>query len=204
MNGMRVLDQDICDDLIRKRKQLGQDHHDEVWDGVYVMPSMPSLDHQDLVTDLVAIFWETVVLEHRGRVQPGANVSDRRVHWKQNFRVPDIVVALKNGQAVDCGTYWFGGPDFLVEIESPGDDTANKLPFYSEIRVRELLIIHRDSRKLTLLRHDGDELAEVAPVTFQGGKWLRSEVLPLAFRRKTGRPSHWRATFATWSGVAAA
>ena len=42
--------------LIEERKALGIDRHDEVWDGVYVMPSTPSLEHQDLVHDLDTIF----------------------------------------------------------------------------------------------------------------------------------------------------
>lgn len=80
-----------------------------------------------------------------------------------------------------------GGPDFLVEIRSPGDDTGLKIPFYSKIRVKELLIVHRDTRQLRLYRHDGHELKLVAPSERQGGKWLTSEVVPLAFRRQALR-----------------
>ena len=80
-----------------------------------------------------------------------------------------------------------GGPDFLVEIRSPGDDTDKKLPFYSQIKVRELLVIHRETRELRLYRHDGQQLVLVKPADFQGKKWLVSEVVPLAFRRKVYR-----------------
>ncbi len=76
-----------------------------------------------------------------------------------------------------------GGPDFLVEIESPGDDTEEKVPFYAKIGVRELLIIHRDKRTPRLLRLEGEELVLVPPSLFEGKNWLVSEVLPLAFRR---------------------
>jgi Uma2 family endonuclease len=131
-------------------------------------------------------------------------VSDRRSGWDRNFRGPDIVVVLNNGLAIDCKTHWFGGPDFLVEVQSPGDQTDAKITFYSKLKVRELLIIQRDTRQLRLYRHNGQQLALVEPSEFQGGRWLRSEVLPLAFRRKAlkggprtevqrtdGQPGNW-------------
>jgi Uma2 family endonuclease len=189
LNGLtvRVLDTILAQELIRDRQQRGIDLYDEVWEGVYVMPPMPNLEHQDLNGDMYDVLSAVVKTEKRGRVQAGANVSDRRTDWDKSYRVPDIVVVLKGGRAVDCGTHWFGGPDFLAEVESPGDDTVLKIPFYSRIQVRELLIVHRDSRRLRLYRHDGLELVPVGLSSLRGKKWLVSEVLPVAFRRETGR-----------------
>jgi Uma2 family endonuclease len=164
---------------------MGIDRFDEVWDGVYVMPPLANLYHQDLVSDLTAILREVVVAEQRGRVHPGANVSDRRTNWKVSFRVPDVVVVLTNGRAIDCDTHWYGGPDFLVEIQNSGNDAEAKIPFYSKIQVRELLLIQRDSRQVRLYRHDGRQLLPVELSPFRKKKWLVSEVLPLAFREKT-------------------
>jgi Uma2 family endonuclease len=134
------------------------------------------------VRDLIPIY-QVVTDPESDEVLPGANISDRRSGWEKNFRCPDIVVILYGSRAVDCGTHWFGGPDFLTEIMSPGDDTDQKIPFYSQLQVRELLIIHRDTRELRLLRHNGRELVEIEPVLFKGKMGLVSEVLPLAFRR---------------------
>jgi Uma2 family endonuclease len=180
MQRVLVTDSDRADDMIQERKRLGLDRYDEVWDGVYVMPSMPTNVHQKIVDDLGDILSEVVKRSGLGEKYPGANVSDRR-------RIPDIVVVLKNSHAVDCGTHFMGGPDFLVEIQSPGDDTEDKIPFYGEIGVRELLILHRDRRTLRLLRNDGTELIEVKPEEFEGKQWVLSEVLPLAFRRTTSK-----------------
>ncbi|MBI1918324.1 MAG: Uma2 family endonuclease [Planctomycetes bacterium] len=181
--GLLIRDSELRDSLIEQRKKTGTDLYDEVWDGMYVMPSMPNLDHQQIVDDLGDVLSEVVKKGGLGKKYPGVNVSDRRKHWKDNYRVPDIVVVLNNSKAVNCGTHLFGGPDFLVEVESPGDDTEEKVPFYSKIGVRELLIIHRDKRSLQLLRHDGEELILVRPTALEGKEWLVSEVLPLAFRR---------------------
>jgi Uma2 family endonuclease len=178
-----IKDAGLLDSIIKERKRLGIDRYDEVWEGMYVMPSMPNNAHQELLDDLGDVLTEVVKQAGLGKKFQGANVSDRRKRWKQNYRVPDMVVVLNNSRAVDCGTYFFGGPDFLVEVESPGDDTEEKVPFYSKIGVRELLIIHRDSRALRLLRHDERELVLVKPSLFEGKEWLVSEVLPLAFRQ---------------------
>jgi hypothetical protein len=51
--------------------------------------------------------------------------------------------------------------------------------------VRELLLIHRDTRALRLLRLEGRELVLVEPSLLEGKRWLVSAVLPLAFRRRT-------------------
>ncbi len=182
-----MLEEELFLDMVRDRQRKGIDLHDEVWEGVYVMPSMPSLAHQGLVHALEVLLDSVVVGPGRGKVYPGANVSDRRTDWKENFRVPDLVVVLRGGRAVDCDTFLYGGPDFLVEIQTPGDATDEKIPFYSEIGVRELLIIHRDTRALRLLRHDGTELVPVSPTDFRAKKWLVSGVLPLAFRRTAQR-----------------
>jgi Uma2 family endonuclease len=183
----RILDAGSVVDLIRDRQVRGVDTQDEVWEGVYVVPPLANLAHQDLVIALSAILFHIINLEGRGRVQAGANVSDRRSGWEHNYRSPDIVVALRGGQAVDCTTHWFGGPDCLIEVQSPGDETDQKIPFYSQIRVQELLIIHRDTRQLQLYRHDGQQLVLVESTDFQGGNWLVSQVVPLAFRRKASR-----------------
>jgi hypothetical protein len=128
--------------------------------------------------------------EASGKVYPGVNVSDRGSDWKKDYRIPDLVVVLEGSRALCHSTHVQGGPDFLVEIESPGDDGEEKVPFYGRLGVRELLLIHRDKRTVRLWRLDGQELVLV-PASLLGGKrWLVSAVLPLAFRRKTqaGKP----------------
>jgi Uma2 family endonuclease len=185
-----VKDAEQADELIRGRKRIGADRYDEVWDGVYVMPSMPNLDHQELVSDLDAIFVEVVKRPGLGKVYPGANVSDRGADWQTNYRVPDLVVVLAGSRVVSHSAHLQGGPDFLVEIESPGDDSEEKVPFYGQLGVRELLLIHRDKRTLRLLRLADQELVLMPASVLEGKRWLVSTVLPLAFRRKSqgGKP----------------
>jgi Uma2 family endonuclease len=182
-----VKDIDRADELIQERRRKGADRYDEVWDGVYVMPSMPSLEHQELVHDLDTIFDEVVKRPGLGKIYPGVNVSDRGADWKKNYRVPDLVIVLATSRAVSHSTHIQGGPDFLVEIESPGDGCLEKIPFYRQLGVRELLVIHRDKRSVRLLRLAGQELVFVPASSLGGKRWVVSAVLPLAFRRSTHR-----------------
>ncbi len=62
-----VKDIEDADELIEERRRKGINRHDEVWDGVYVMPSMPNLDHQRLVHDLGSIFDEAVKRRGSGK-----------------------------------------------------------------------------------------------------------------------------------------
>src|SRR5436309_1159729 len=151
---VRILDPGLIDLFIRDRQERGADGPDETWEGVYTVPPLPNNEHQDVATALASFLFQVVTLEGRGRVQAGANVSDRREGWEHKFRGPDVVVVLNDGKAVDCGTHWIGGPDFLVEVQSPGDATEEKIPFYSALKVKELLIVHRDTRALRLYRHN--------------------------------------------------
>jgi hypothetical protein len=182
-----ILDQDLIREFVQDRHERGIDGQDEVWEEVYIVPPIATNSHQNLVGALSGIMFIVIVLEGRGQAFPGANVSDRRVGWKRKFRGPDVVVVLNASRAIDCRTHWMGGPDFLIEVQTPGDQTEEKIPFYSEIGVQELLIVHRDTRQLRLYRHNGTELVQIKPSDFQGGKWLVSALVPLAFRRRVLR-----------------
>jgi Uma2 family endonuclease len=198
-----VLDSGVSKDLIARRKKLGIDLYDEVWDGVYIMPPMPNNEHQRVVMDLCSVLLD--VVGRAGTVLPGANVSDQEEDWEKNYRCPDVLFVAADGRAVDRGTYWLGGPDFVVEVMSPGDDTMAKLPFYAAVGVREVLVVERDTRVPTLYRLGRNRMVAVRPSEIDGEPCLASAVVPLAFRevaskkhgprlevrRTTGRKKVW-------------
>jgi Uma2 family endonuclease len=184
--GRKVLIYDEClrNSLLRDRIKRGIDRHDEVWDGVYVILPTPTLPQQGLVTSLLHVFATEMKLREQGRVLLNVVVSDRRTGWKRNYRIPDIAVVLPNSRVIDCKSHYYGGPDFLVEIESPEGEMEEKLPFHGKIGVRELLRIDRETRRLRLYRHDGHKLGLVSESAHPGKRRLQSRVLPLAFRWK--------------------
>jgi Uma2 family endonuclease len=109
-------------------------------------------------------------------------VSDRVKGWTQNYRCPDVVVYFANTKAKNCGTHWCGGPDFGVEIVSDDDLTRDKIPFYSKVSMRELLLIDRDPWRLELLRLSGKKLKSVGLSAGSKSASLASRVLALTFR----------------------
>lgn len=177
-----INDQDLEQELIRERQRLGHDLRDEVWDGVYVMSPFPANPHQRVVGDLDTILRVVIQWTGKGIVLPGANISDRADDWKQNYRIPDCCVFLNGTKAQDRETHWLGGPDFCVEIASPGERVENKLPFYASVGTREVLLVLRSPRRMKLMRLDGSELTLVGESTSENPAWLESTVVPLAFR----------------------
>ena len=169
-------------EIIAVRQATGADRWDEVWDGVYVMPPWPNTEHQYFQTRFTTIFDMVVGLAGNGVVYAGANVSDRKVDWQENHRSPDVLVYLNGTPAENCGAFWYGGPDFAIEIVSPKDFSRKKFEFYAKVGVRELLIVDRQPWRLELYRLVDGRLAQAAESTPESGGALRSDVVPFTFR----------------------
>ena len=183
-----IVDRELEHKLQAERKSSGADRFDEVWNGVYVMNPMPNDQHQQLVNRFSAIFQDAIDWPGIGDVRPGVNVSNSLENWRQNYRVPDVAVFLKEGAAQNHDEFWFGGPDFAVEIVSTDDRTREKIPFYAEVGVRELLIVDRDPWRAEFLRLDVNHLRQVALSTPDNGVVLVSEVLPFTFQMQPAAP----------------
>ena len=186
--------------LKAERAASGADRHDEVWENVYMMAPMPNCEHQVLVGRFTRVLGEVVSDAGSGDVLPGVNVSDRVDGWETNYRVPDVAVFLKTTRAVNHEQFWCGGPDFVVEIVSPQDQTREKLGFYGAIGTRELLVVDRDPWQLQLYRHDGSVLALVASVLVDQESWIESQTLGLRMRLRSGADRPWIEVCHTASG----
>ncbi len=175
-----LLDRELSDKLRAERAQLGLDRYDEIWEGTYMMASMPNNEHQKIVSRLTRILEEVVGENQHGDVFPGVNVSDRYPDWKRNYRIPDVAVFLPGTAAVDRGSCWQGGPDFAIEILSPDDQSRQKLEFYASVKTGELLLIDREPWQLELYRLEGTRLQKVA-VGIPGGDIVVSNTTGLQF-----------------------
>jgi len=177
-----ILDRGLERSIIRRRRRLGIDLRDEVWDGVYVMAPAADHEHQRLSGDLYTAFKPAINDDRLGSAEPNVNVSDRKRGWRKNYRCPDIAVFLTGNPAEDMGTFWYGGPDFAIEIVSPRDRTRKKIPFYEKVGTRELLIVDRRPWKLTLFRLQAGLLVEAGQSTDDDRLLLVSQIVPLSFR----------------------
>ena len=176
------------DRLLAERQASGADRYDEVWEGIYMMTPIPNDEHQDIVMELAGILLISVGWEGLGRVRPGVNLSDRADDWKQDYRVPDVAVFLRDGKAENCDSYWRGAADFLVEVTSPGDRTRKKIPFYSRLGVVELLVVDRGAWVLELYRRQDDRLQMVGRSSLNADEVLTTQTVPLTFRMVSGTP----------------
>ena len=164
------------------------DRYDEVWEGVTVLSPLPNNEHQRLLNKLCGVLEVVIGDAGRGIVYPGVNVSDRAEGWMQNYRCPDVAVYLTSNPAVDRETYMQGGPDFAVEIVSPGEDPLAKLDFYASVNTRELLIVRRvPAWSLELYRLIGGRLESAGVVDLDTLPVLTSETLELTLRLVPGQ-----------------
>lgn len=173
-------------DIAAVRATRDGDRYEEVWNGVVVMSPLPNTEHQDLVGGIYYALRECVARGRLGRALPGVNVSDRAAGWTHNFRAPDAVVYLHGNPAQNLNTHWVGGPDFAVEIISPGEEPMAKFDFYAAVNTREVFIVERDPWALELFQLRGGVLVSAGRVDLANAASVASGVLPLAFRLVAG------------------
>lgn len=143
---MKVVMPVALPDVIELRKRTGADQWDEMWEGVLHMPPMANFDHQDLEVALLIYLWthwgeprKAKVLHQINLAAPGG--------WPNNYRIPDLLLLTRERFDINCGEYFEGAPDLVVEIRSPGDESYEKLPFYANLDVPEVWIIDRDTKE---------------------------------------------------------
>ena len=178
----------VLDPILQRELRDSYEWYTETWDGVEVMPPLPNNVHQELQFKLLMPLAEVVDTPGLGTVTAGVNVTDRHVNWTSNFRGPDVVVYLLTNPATNHGTHWEGGPDFLVEIISEGEDPHAKFDFYAGVNTREVLIVERDPWAVELFQLSGGRLVSVGRSDVANGLVLPSGVVPLTFRLVAGTP----------------
>ena len=135
--------------LLRRRRQLGLDRFDEVWDGVlHVVSPGPSYEHGRIVQALAESLPRLARPAGLDAVLQPVNIGSS----SDDFRVPDGGL-FRRGTA---GT-WLPTAALVVEVRSANDESWEKLPFYAAHRVDEVLIIDLDDRAIHWLglRDDG-------------------------------------------------
>jgi Uma2 family endonuclease len=141
--------------LLKRRQALGQDLHDEVWEGEYHMAPMAHSSHGYLDDQLA------VMLHPLARPAGLTGTGAFNLGSPDDYRVPDRGLHRGRPSAVFIPT-----AAVVVEIVSPGDETWQKLDFYAAHSVDELLIADPAKRSVTwLILHAGRYVeAEYSPL----------------------------------------
>ena len=185
---MPVTDPDLEHELRARFDAPEAERWTETWNGVTVVPALRNDEHQELQCNLLLPILLTVRLPGLGKVRAGVNVSDRHPDWKENYRGPDVCVYLDTTTAVNHGSHWVGGPDFLVEIVSPGEDPRAKLDFYAKVNTREVLIVDRYPWTVEMYQLQGGKLVLAGTSDLATSAVLTSAALPLTFQLLPGTP----------------
>lgn len=164
--------------LIRERRRKGLDLFDEVWEGVLHMTPAPSPEHQRIVSELHVALHALAQQGGRGRVFLAVNLVDP-ARELDDYRIPDLSFVCRENLGIVEDAFLRGGADVVIEIESPDDETRDKLPFYGRIGVREAILIDRDTKAIERFANEGGELKkrEASPAA------VLSEILGLTFER---------------------
>jgi Uma2 family endonuclease len=113
---------------LEKRRQLGQDRRDEVWEGKYVVAPDPHGNHGDVQTEL------GIVLKGAAQRLGLRKTTTFNLGGPDDFRIPD------GGLLPGPLGVWHDTAVLVVEILSPDDETFAKLDFYTAHGVQELLV----------------------------------------------------------------
>lgn len=165
------------------RRRTGADRYDEVWTGVLHMPSSPNREHQELTFKLAMWLWQNWAEPSGSQVHQQLNVAEPGT-WPNNYRIPDIVLLTAARFEIDRNEYLDGGPDAVIEVRSPGDESDEKFDFYAKIKVREVWIIDRDSKQPEIFELRGDEFQVKSP-SAEG--WMQSIVAGAEMRADDGK-----------------
>jgi len=128
--------------LLERRRQAGADRLDEVWQGVHHMVRAPSYEHARITQQLAVLLDGPA---HAAGLEPAMgefNLGES----EHDFRVPDGGVHRPGAAGV-----WLSTAAIVVEILSPGDETRQKLRFYADHGVDEVLIVDPAERTVSWL-----------------------------------------------------
>lgn len=125
--------------FLQRRRALGQDRLDEVWQGVYHVAPAPHFAHGRVSAELAALL--RLAARRAGLVMTDAfNLGE-----PTDYRVPDQGLH----RAGAAGT-WLPTAALVVEVVSPDDESYAKFGFYAAHDVDEVLIADPRTRTVRL------------------------------------------------------
>jgi Uma2 family endonuclease len=125
----------IVEDWLARRRALGQDRFDEVWEGEYHVAPEASNRHARVQVQLIELLGPRA---RRAGLLIGGPINIGR---PADFRVPDIAYVRREEDPV-----WNPTAAIVVEVVSPRDESRAKLSFYHRVGVEEVLIVDPDGR----------------------------------------------------------
>jgi Uma2 family endonuclease len=175
---MKAVVLQVTDEELDKRRRLGLDHFDEMWEGVLHMAPSPLYEHQRIVQEISEFLGALCKRRRHGVLVPATNVFNE-ASQEQDYRIPDFSFVAKGREHILARDGIRGaGPDAVIEVRSPYDETYEKFPFFARLGVREVIVIDRDTKQFEIYRLAG---AQYVAVQADANQSVRSEVLKVRF-----------------------
>src|SRR5262249_33291968 len=155
---MRGVILEVSDCQLEERRRRGLDRFDEMWEGVLHMAPAPLYEHQRIISGIDRFLGSLSERKKRGELVSAINVFNETFAPDTDYRIPDFTfVAAGNEPLLARDGIRGGGPDAVIEVRSPGDETYEKFPFFARLGVKEVIVIQRDTKKPEIFRLAGAE-----------------------------------------------
>jgi len=128
---------------LERRRSAGLDRFDEVWEGRYVAAPDAHVNHGRTQLGLAQLLLSSA---RRLGVQAAGTFNLGR---PDDYRIPDAGLVPRPGEV------WHDTALLVVEILSPDDGTFDKLDFYRDHGVRELLVLDWTTRDVRVVDLQG-------------------------------------------------
>lgn len=150
---MRAVLLSVPPEMLEERRRLGLDGRDEMWDGVvHVVPPVGDAQ-QEVQAELFPVL--AALAKRRGLVP---RFETGLFSTEFDYKVPDQLFCRPEQRSARGAE----AAELVVEVRSPGDETYDKIDWYAERGVRELLIVHPAGRRFELQRNVGGRLLPVS------------------------------------------
>jgi len=170
----------VTDEELAERHRRGIDRFDEMWEGVLHMAPAPAYEHQRIVMAIARFLGALCERHGWGVLALGINVFSE-ASTAPDYRIPDFsFIAAGHEHLLARDGVRGGGPDAVIEIHSPDDETYDKLPFFARLGVREVIVIDRDTKQPEVYRL---VRSQYVAVLVDRDRWLRSDVLSVRLSR---------------------
>lgn len=182
---MRAVLLEVDPAALEARRRVGLDRWDEMWEGVLHMAPAPYSEHQRILEDLIVFLKPLLARTGRGVLRAGINVFNE-ASTEPDYRIPDLTFVARGRESLIAKDgVRGGGPDAVIEIRSPADETYEKLAFFATLGVLEVIVIERDSKRTEVFRlQQGAYSRDIADAT--GG--LTSRTMNVSFAVAEGSP----------------
>ena len=127
--------------LLERRRRLGLDHRDEMWEGVLHMNPAPHGRHHRIGQQLAELLGPPATA---AGLVPAIGIFNLGV--PEDYRVPDGAIHRPGSDQM-----YYETAALVVEIVSPSDESWEKLSFYAAHHVDELLIVDPEQRSVSWL-----------------------------------------------------